>query len=219
MAFRANEAAASEYESVKKYLIPRDFSPEQRMRSEEALREIVAICGPAVDAYPTWHPLVAGHTDRHPWTYPTKETGYEGLDHTRLFVNGFVTCPYDDGDRVIRSAGNIDCPPGVRISAERLAIKFYSESATAILVRCEWDTELEPDFSIPKRIAIPLMLEKELPCWRWAERAETWETMRPYLLGEPHGRRSSLFVNQDTAVAMKRLYESLVDSGMFGPVK
>jgi hypothetical protein len=62
-------------------------------------------------------------------------------------------------------------------------------------------------------------LEKVLPAWRWAERAETWETMRPYLLGEPHGSRSSLFVAQDTALAMKKIYEAMVETGMFGPSK
>jgi hypothetical protein len=43
--------------------------------------------------------------------------------------------------------------------------------------------------------------------------------MRPYLLGEPHGSRSSLFVGQDTALAMKKIYLAMCESGMFGPVK
>jgi hypothetical protein len=43
--------------------------------------------------------------------------------------------------------------------------------------------------------------------------------MRPYLLGEPHGNRSSLFVSQDTAIALKKIYLSLVETGMFGPLK
>jgi hypothetical protein len=43
--------------------------------------------------------------------------------------------------------------------------------------------------------------------------------MRPYLLGQPHGNRSSLFVTQDTALAIKKIYLAMVESGMFGPVK
>lgn len=43
--------------------------------------------------------------------------------------------------------------------------------------------------------------------------------MRPYFLGDPHGARSSLFVTQDTAMAMKRVYTAMVESGMFGPLK
>ena len=63
------------------------------------------------------------------------------------------------------------------------------------------------------------MLEQELPCWRWSERAESWAVMRPYLLGAPHGKRSSLFVDQETALAMKKAYMAMVESGMFGPLK
>ena len=67
--------------------------------------------------------------------------------------------------------------------------------------------------------AMPLILEQEVPCWKWSERAETWETMRPYLLGTPHGSRSSLFVDQETGQAIKKIWNSLIHTGMFGPVK
>ena len=43
--------------------------------------------------------------------------------------------------------------------------------------------------------------------------------MRPYLLGEPHGSRSSLFVTQDTALAIKKIYVAMVESGMYGAAK
>jgi hypothetical protein len=36
-------------------------------------------------------------------------------------------------------------------------------------------------------------------------------------LGEPHGSRSSLFVSQETALAMKKIFLAMTDSGMFGP--
>lgn len=72
---------------------------------------------------------------------------------------------------------------------------------------------------MPKKLAVPLMIEKELPAWKWSSRAERWETMRPYLLGAPHGSRSSLFVTQDTALVMKKVYMAMVESGMYGPLK
>jgi len=219
MAFSADEAAASGYEKARNYLVSRHFTPAQRELSDGALRAIVEEIGPPVDGYPTWHPLVAQHDGRNPETYPSERTGYEGLDHTRYFAHGFITCPYVDGDKVIASAQRIVCPPGVSISAERLDGPFYMDNAEPILVRCNWDRGLEANHTIPKSLAVPLMLEQELPCWRWSQRAETWETMRPYLLGEPHGSRSSLFVTQETALALKKIYLSLVESGMFGPVK
>ena len=219
MAFRADEAATNGYEKTRNYLIPRTFTPEQRKEAEQALQHIVSECGPPVEGYPTWHPLVPQPDGRHPETLPNERCGYRGLDHTRYFAHGFVTCPYTDGEEVIDSAFEVTCPPGTSITAERLDVSFYSQSTASILVRCEWSAGLEPNHTVPKSIAVPLMLEQELPVWRWAERAETWETMRPYLLGEPHGSRSSLFVTQDTALAIKKIYVAMVESGMYGAAK
>jgi len=218
MAFRADEAASSGYERTKNYLIPLNFSPEERAKSEDALLDIVDELGPVVEGYPTWHPLVAQHDAENPETTPSERTGYRGLDHTRYFAHGFITCPYSGAENVIDSAECIDhhC---ATISAEALDVRFYAEGATPVLVRCKWSEPLTLGKLIKKKIAVPLMIEQELPCWRWSTRAERWEVMRPYLLGEPHGSRSSLFVDQETALAMKRAYLAMVESGMFGPLK
>ena len=220
MAFRADEAAADRLVKTKSFLIPPTLSPVLRARAEEAFVEIVAQCGPAVDAYPSWHPLVCGHDARHPHTTPNLAQGYVGLDHTRYFAHGFVTCPYGDGqdmiDAVREVARKLRVP--ATITADALDCKFYNEGTTPILVRCDWHHDLEENHTIPMRVAVALMAERELPCWRYAEVAESWETMRPYFLGSPHGSRSSLFVTQDTAMAMKRLYAAMTDSGMFGPM-
>src|SRR5690606_36083864 len=60
---------------------------------------------------------------------------------------------------------------------------------------------LEPNGQIPKSLAVPLMVENEIKGWKDSALAERWDTMQPYLLGEPHGARSSLFVSQETAIA------------------
>jgi hypothetical protein len=219
MAFRADEAAANGLQEAKSYLVPRQFTTKQRKEAEEALQEIVAILGPVVDAYPIWHPLIANHDRRNTVIYPSEQCGYYGLEHTRYFAHGFITCPNDDGKRVIDSVNQIAGPPCASIIAERLDVPFYSAISTPILVRCEWSADLEPNRTIPKKWAVPLMLEQELPTWRWAQRGETWETMRPYLLGQPHGNRSSLFVTQETALAIKNMYVAMNESGMFGAVK
>ncbi|KHQ54095.1 hypothetical protein [Mameliella alba] len=218
MAFRADEAASSGFDRVKKYLIPVTFSPEVRAESEAALLDIIDELGPVVESYPSWHPLVSKHDPHHPETTPSERTGYQGLDHTRYFAHGFITCPYGGVERIIDSAFAINhhC---ASITAEELDVSFYAEGAKPVLVKCEWSEPLSLGKLVPKKLAVPLMLEQELPCWRWSSRAERWETMRPYLLGEPHGSRSSLFVDQETALAMKRAYMAMVESGMFGPLK
>lgn len=219
MAFRADEEISRGLDRVSEYLIPRTFEPEQRERSQMALEKIIEEIGPAVEGYPSWHPLVSKHDGRNPETSPNKQCGYHGLDHTRYFAHGFITCPYSFGaDEVIESVEKLDhhC---ATISAEILDVPFYSTETKAILVRCEWNKPLNGNKMIGKHIAVPLMLEQELPCWRWSERAESWDVMRPYLLGAPHGSRSSLFVDQETALAMKKAYMAMVESGMFGPLK
>jgi len=60
------------------------------------------------------------------------------------------------------------------------------------------------------------MLEFELPHWRSSEVGETWETMRSYLLGSPHGQSSSLFLNKEAGTVMKNVWNSLIYTGMFG---
>ena len=48
---------------------------------------------------------------------------------------------------------------------------------------------------------------------------KTWWSMRSYLLGEPHGSRSSLLVNQYTGGHMRKILEALNNSGVYGPVE
>jgi hypothetical protein len=219
MAFRADEAASGGYERAHGYLVSRRVSPERRAKAESVLLDIIDQCGPVVEAYPTWHPLVSSHDVRQPETYPNERCGYTGLDHTIYFAHGFVTCPFHGCERIIESVENLSAHPSADITAEELDVEFYAEGTTPVLVRCEWSRILDIGKLVPKSLAVPLMLEQELPCWRWAERAEPWEAMRPYLLGVPHGSRSSLFVSQETALAMKNIYMAMVHSGMYGPLK
>lgn len=219
MAFRADESARSGFEEVKNYLIRQSLGVEERTRSEEMLFNIVDKYGPVIDSYPSWHPLVTNHYDRNPESTPSKECGYEGLDHTRFFRNAFITCPYGDGQNVIDSVSALPYSHVATITAVRLDVQFYNPQATPILVHCDWNKPLERDGMIPASLAIPLMLQKEIPCWEWAAVGETWETMRPYFLGSPYGSRSSLFVNQETGQTMKKIWNLLIYTGMFGPLK
>lgn len=228
MAFRADEAIQRGYEEAEAYLIPRGQDVDQSVRehSKQVLAQIVDEIGPAVDSYPSWHPLVSKHDGRYPITTPGKECGYKGLDHTRYFAHGFITCPYGDGQEVIDSVEALPDHPVAYIKAERIDAKLYHPRATPILVKCTWDIPTskvnQKDLStktIPLAVAMPLLLSQELPCWEWADVAETWETMRPYFLGSPHGARSSLFVSQETGQAMKRIWNSIINTGMFGPIK
>jgi hypothetical protein len=222
MAFRADEAARTGLEEVIGYLVPRarDVSDADRAKSKEVLSGLIEELGPVVDNYPSWHPLVRNHDARNPETYPNERCGYKDLDHTRYFANGFITCPYPHAtNAVLKSVADLKQHPAAYITADRIGAVLYNPQATPIIVKCEWEKPLLPDGTIPLSVAMPLLLEKELPCWTSAEVAETWETMRPYFLGRPYGSRSSLFVNQETGQAMKKIWEALIHTGMFGPIK
>ncbi len=224
MAFRANEAAQVGFERVEAMLVPRQqYADEsQWTRSKEALRDIIDEIGPVVDAYPVWHPLVCNHSYSHqpliPVTRPGKDCGYEGLDHTYYFARGFITCPYGDGQEVIDSIEKLPLHPVANITAERLEVQLYNSSATPILVKCNWEKPLNNDGTIPLSIAMPLLLEREIPLWRISKVAETWESMLTYFIGSPHGRVSSLFLSQETGQAMKKIWTALIKTGMYGPI-
>lgn len=222
MAFRADEAAQNGFEEVRNYLISRNIDVSERIRSERKLCEIVEEYGPVVDAYPSWHPLVTHHeNDGCPVTEPSERCGYKGLDHTRYFLNAFITCPYGKGEEIFASVEALSkrCSSVASIIAEPLDVQFYSASANPILVYCDWAKTLSNNSMIPASLAVPLMLEKELPTRERSSYGETWETMRPYFLGSPHGSRSSLFISQDTALTMKKIWELVTNTGMFGPIK
>ncbi|EKP0311741.1 hypothetical protein JE959_001767 [Aeromonas veronii] len=218
MAFRADESASNGFEKLVRHMTIRNATPEQRAACLAVLEGLVEELGPVVDAYPTWHPLVALQLKPYAVTTPSPDCGYIGLDHTTFFVNGFITCPYNDGQNVIDSVNALPHHQVAHISARRLGEPLYHEDTTAIVVKCEWHKDIEDNRTIPANIAVPLMLQKELKHWERAQVAETWDTMSPHFLGRPHGKRSSLFVTQDTGLAMKRVWDTLIRTGTFGPV-
>lgn len=218
MTFRANESSRSLFQDAQDYLIGRDFPADLRRDAQSQLEDLVQKYGPVVGDYPIWHPLVAAcNTERQPWTDPNQNRAYLGLDHVVLFRDAFLVCPYGGSDRIIKS---VEAMKDINhyILAEELDVKLYHPDATPVLVYHEWPKPLNNDGTIPKSIAVPLMLEFEIPHWRTSQVGETWETMRRYILGAPHGKSSSLFVNQETGTVMKNIWNSLIYTGMFGPI-
>ncbi|MEH6639960.1 MAG: hypothetical protein V7717_11835 [Porticoccaceae bacterium] len=228
MAFRRNEEIEKGFEAAARYLIPKKSTPEEQQELKDYLDHLTTRLGPVVDRYPSWHPLVCNHNETSPITHPSNECGYRRLDHTVYFANGFLSCPYrrDNGQKIIDSVNELWKGEAYKryshvanIEAERIDKPFYFDETDPILVVCNWLKPMPNDNTIPKNIAIGLMLENAVPCWRTSECGETWETMRPYLMGEPCGKRSSMFLDQEAGQAMKKVYEAITYSGMFGNLK
>ncbi|MCE0845950.1 hypothetical protein LVQ79_10380 [Buttiauxella sp. A2-C1_F] len=220
MAFRAREDAEENFQYALSRLIPKEGTKEEREKAKIVLEDIRSKYGPVIDAYPSWHPLVSTSSKQGwPMTRPCPENGYSGLDHTVFFANAFITCPYDGGETILASVSKRPEHHAASVNAAEIDAVIYHPAATPILVTCDWERPLNIDGTIPKSLAMGLMLEEEIPQWRLAQVAETWETMRPYFLGRPHGARSSLSVDQETGQAMKTIWNAIINTGMYGPIK
>jgi len=136
MSLNTAKSSETRFESLKNYLIPKNIGHKERERSENKLLEIMDKYGPVIDDYPSWHPLVTHHDPQYPQTYPNESCGYKGLDHTRYFLNAFITCPYSDGQEILESVDSLPHNNIATITAERLDIQLYNYNATPILVSC-----------------------------------------------------------------------------------
>lgn len=226
MAFRRNESEEEGFERAVRYLTHKEFSPDEKKEIENYIDDLRIELGPVVESYPSWHPLVSNHDLQMPATTPHESCGYKGLDHTIYFVNGFISCPYHSCNEIIASVEEQQHSEAYNryghvatLRAERIEKKLYNTGTDPVLVVCDWQRPIPIDKTIPKSIAIGLMLEQEIPGWRESQLGETWERMSTYLMGEPCGKRSSMFLDQETGQAMKKVYEAMVYSGMFGPLR
>lgn len=211
MEFRNPVAATEANTSSLHYLTKNLSNPRQ---GEAEFDQLLRRLGNAVDGYPDWHPILTIPNTKH-LHGETLQSLYTGLDHTRMFVRGFVTCPYDESDAntLVESANLL-----AGIKAYRISTPLYSDMAYPVVVETT-EVELEADGTIRSRDALAWYVQNIVKNARSAEVAETWWNMRSYILGTPHGSRSSLFVNQYTGGHMRKILDALNNSGMYGPIK
>jgi hypothetical protein len=213
MEFRGPSAVKRQYEFALEYLTKNLSDPSA---GKTTLDDLVDELGPCVDDWPQWHPVyqrAKTKRDRH-LNSINDVPAFEGADHTRYFVRGFVTCPYSEevADRIVNLSRRVD-----GIHAYKLPEKLYSDDAFPVVVE-SYDLTLEPDGTIKSRQALAWFLEWISTNAKGSEVAETWWNIRSYLLGEPHGSRSSICVNQHVGSHMRKILEALNESGVFGPI-
>ncbi len=214
MEFRAPAVALDQNERATEYLTENLKDPA---RGRNSVKRIIAELGNATNSYPNWHPLLtAPNQTRSGQKYFLSQLeAYEGLDHTREFVRGFITCPYSEivAKQLVETVNEV---PG--LYAYRLDEPLFSDEAFPVVVEAT-DVVLEADGTIRSRDALIWFTQQTTKEARDAQVAETWWNIRSYILGDPHGSRSSLFVNQHTGSHMRKILEALNNSGMFGPIK
>lgn len=214
MEFRAPSVATEQAARAANYLTKNLQDPNAGIT---ILNTLIGELGNVVENFPDWHPILtipAKGSARQ--AYSMRELdAYKTIDHTVLFVRGFVTCPYseDKADRLVEAVEQLD---GLR--AYRLHQPLYSENAYPVVVEA-YAVELEADGTIRSRDAL-IWFSQHLLKDAWnAQVAETWWNIRSLILGYPHGSRSSLFVNQHSGAHMRKILEALNNSGVFGPIK
>ena len=129
--------------------------------------------------------------------------------------NGFIACP-SGAEVLISSINSLNFHDVIAVNVEELDFPLYYESSKPVLVTCQWLRPCNEDGTIPSSIAVPLMIEKQTTSWINSFYPETWETMRPYILGRPHGARSSLFVDSETGQALKKMWQAMMQTGGWG---
>lgn len=214
MEFRHPKAASEGNAEALEYLTKNLSDPEGGREEFERLGKEL---GNVVDQYPEWHPILTlpGKGTFDDYNNLSNVPVYGGIDHTRCFVRGFVTCPYsgDTAGKLVEAVNKVE-----GLEAYRLDTPLYMDNACPVVVEA-YQIELEGDGTIRSRDAIAWFTEKTIKHAKNASVAETWWNMRTYLLGAPHGSRSSLFVNQYTGGHIRKILEALNDSGVFGPIK
>lgn len=216
MEFRAPSVATEQTARASKYLTNNLEDPSA---GRKVLDSLINELGNVVEYYPDWHPIL---------TIPAQSSGsikevhsmreldaYKTIDHTVMFVRGFVTCPYseDKADRLVEAVEQLE---GLR--AYRLHQPLYADNAYPVVVEA-FTVELEADGTIRSRDAL-IWFSQHLLNDAWSfQVAETWWNIRSLILGHPHGSRSSLFVNQHSGAHMRKILEAFNNSGMFGPIK
>lgn len=214
MEFRSPTVAAQQNAAAIAYLTKSLGEPAA---GRAVVEQLIAELGNVTNGYPDWHPIL---------TSPPRDSSehrsslhqiasYRGLDHTIEFVRGFVTCPYSEeaADRLVSAVESVP-----NLEARRLSVPLYSDRAYPVVVAA-WNVELEGDGTIRSRDALRWFVSLSATEAANAQVAETWWNIRSYVLGRPHGSRSSLFVNQHTGAHMRKILEAMNESGMFGPIK
>lgn len=213
MEFRGPSAAKRRYDIGIDYLTKNLADPSA---GQEAFDDLVKDLGPCVESWPQWHPLfqrARGRRDKS-LTSISDLTPYKGADHTVYFVRGFVTCPYSEevADEIVSQSREIQ-----GVHAYKLRQKLYSDNAYPVVVE-SYDLTLEADGTISSREALIWFLDWITANAKGSEVAETWWNIRSYLLGKPHGSRSSISVNQHVGSHMRKILDVLNESGVFGPI-
>lgn len=213
MAFRIAEERDRLYTELKRLYaeqLPEDLIPQ----AVSALLDITSKWGSPVYDFPIWHPLSDFLTKHGIFQERLDFFG----DHQQCFMNAILYCPYDDGEEIVEAVRSCPPHPYVSIDVEKLDATLWNPETTSVLITCTWKFDvLIHGFGTFKLSKVaPLFLEAIQPDLISGKscRAMPWERFAPLALGEPCGKVSSLFLSKPEGQQLKKLWETVCDTGM-----
>lgn len=180
------------------------FKGEEKIKSINFIDSLIEKYGPVIEYYPHWHPLRI-FQDAHYIQQPVRF-----VDHGLHLRDATLLAPYDESFDALQSF----CEPR-RLLATRLDGKGpYHHPRVQLYLVVALNFVYGDDRYIDRKAAVETMIDgwkkpfeyghersaREFTCW------ESWETMHGFLLGRPCGKRSSVFVDEETGQAIRRLY-------------
>ncbi len=171
---------------------------DERKKAIKFIDNLMKEYGPVVSRYPNWHPFekVNDMVTNRLYFY----------DHPLFLRDAVLFAPYKESEMQVREFFGQD-----GFFVEKVDGPYHNKNCHLYLVSLIDDMKNgERKRYLDRRLVIQALLGNwkptedasvlEYACW------ESWETMHRYLLGVPCGKRSSVFVDEETGQAIKRLY-------------
>ena len=102
--FRSNEAAELAREEAIHNYSRWLKETDERDAAAAFMEKFIKRYGPVIEGYPCWHPITSVPKSESRTDPKTDPQGIEGLDHTICLRDAFITAPYGDAGRVVKSA-------------------------------------------------------------------------------------------------------------------
>lgn len=207
MTFRYDEAADETRNRAMQYRLAQreNIKHQDRLDAADLIDDLIESHGPVIDFYPDWHPLNL--------IEPNRDELRPYHDHALHFRDAVLLAPYNDPPLEPLQAF---CESH-RLLANEIKGLYHNKNCKLFVIEslefaCDTDSG---EKYIDQRKAVGALLD----CWKCPEGYgrrpydlssfecwESWEDMHKHLLGAPCGKRSSLFVDEKTGQAIRRLY-------------
>lgn len=195
----------------KNYLTRQLKNPKE---GEKHFEQLIEELGAPIDSYPEWHPILTTPMEKDEYRNDLRDL-YPGVDHTRLFVKGLITCPYSKATakELIKMVSSM---PG--LIAYEYEGKLYHDSTHPVIIK-SLDIETNDDGTIENRQVLQRCLTSLIKSSYSSTLSESWFSLKDSILGVPNKNVSSLFVSATTGSHIKKILTAMNNSGIYGPPK